>query len=607
MFSVARQRFRSSGPIVVVAVTLAAMSGMLTASPTQAASNRPHGTVTFADQPGSPPTSVFPFANFANSGISSAPQFQGIMYRPLYWTGDPGQTKLQAEMSLADPPVYSANGRTVTVTLKNYVWSDGQPVTSRDVEFWLNLLKYEKVNWYDYGPGAIPDNILSVSTISSRQFSITFNAAYSHVWLLDNLGQIIPIPQHSWDRTSVGGPIGDFDTTAQGAAAVYSFLSAQAADLASYGTNPLWKVVDGPYRVSSFDPSTGRATLVVNSDYSGPIKPEIETVVEVPFTSATAEFDALRSGSIDYGYVPPEDVSQISSLKSSGFDVQAWVPWGVTFVAINFTNPNVGPIFDQLYIRQAMQHVVDQPKYISAIYHGYAYPTYGPVPLEPDIKFVSPQLKTNPFPYDPGSAISLLKAHGWKVVAGGTDTCERPGTAGNECGSGIAAGAQLALRLQYASGSEAWASEMEALQSSLSRVGIQLTLSEATVNTIFASAFPCEPATGAGCSWESVFYGAGEYYGFGFNIPTGEDYFGCGAGDNFDGYCSSEMTKLIGATHVGSGLSALYTYENYLAKQIPYLWLPQPDYQISAVKKGLTGVYPQDAALNLTPEKWRLK
>jgi peptide/nickel transport system substrate-binding protein len=598
---------RSSTLILLAAMAVTVTPGIVGVVPTAAASYKPHGTVTFADQPGSPPTSVFPFANFANSGISSAPQFQYIMYRPLYWTGDPGQTKLQAQMSLANPPVYSADGRTVTVTLKNYQWSDGQPVTSRDVEFWVNLLKYEKVNWYDYGPGAIPDNIVSMTIITPRQFSITFNATYSHTWLLDNLGQIIPIPQHSWDRTSVGGPIGDYDATAQGAAQVYAFLSQQAAMLSLYGTNPLWKVVDGPYRVESFDPSTGRASLVVNTDYSGPVKPEIETVIEVPFTSATAEFDALRSGSIDYGYVPAEDVSQIPSLKSSGLDVQAWVPWGVTFVATNFTNPTIGPIFDQLYIRQAMQHLVDQPTYIKDIYHGYAYPTYGPVPLEPASKFVSPLLKANPYPYDVSRAMSLLKSHGWKVVAGGTDTCDSPGTASDDCGAGIVAGTKLSLRLQYASGSEAWASEMEALESSFSKAGIQLTLSEATVNTIFASAFPCEAASGDGCSWQAVFYGAGEYYGFGFNIPTGEDYFGCGAGDNFDGYCSSEMTKLIAATHIGSGLASLFTYENYLAEQIPYLWLPQPDYQISAVKKGLTGVYPQDPALNLTPEYWRLK
>ncbi|HEY2100298.1 MAG TPA: hypothetical protein VGH72_27800, partial [Pseudonocardia sp.] len=34
----------------------------------------------------------------------------------------------------ADPPVYAADGRSVTITLKDLTWSGGVPVTSRDVE-----------------------------------------------------------------------------------------------------------------------------------------------------------------------------------------------------------------------------------------------------------------------------------------------------------------------------------------------------------------------------------------------------------------------------------------------------------------------------------------
>ena len=40
-------------------------------------------------------------------------------------------------MSLANDPTWSNGNKTVTFTLKsNYKWSDGQPITSKDVLFW---------------------------------------------------------------------------------------------------------------------------------------------------------------------------------------------------------------------------------------------------------------------------------------------------------------------------------------------------------------------------------------------------------------------------------------------------------------------------------------
>ena len=113
--------------------------------------------------------------------------------------------------------------------------------------------------------------------------------AYSHQWLLyDQLSQIWPIPQQSWDRTSVTGPVGNYDTTTAGAKAVYNFLNGQSEDEDTYATNPLWKTVDGPWLVSAFSPSTGYNAFVPNPHYTGPGKPKIAKFEELPFTSAAA-------------------------------------------------------------------------------------------------------------------------------------------------------------------------------------------------------------------------------------------------------------------------------------------------------------------------------
>jgi peptide/nickel transport system substrate-binding protein len=63
--------------------------------------------------------------------------------------------------------------------------------------------------------------------------------------------------------------------------------------------------------------------------------------------------------------------------------------------------------------------------------------------------------------------------------------------------------------------------------------------------------------------------------------------------------------RLISRLHSG-GFPALYAYENYLAKDLPVLWMPQLDAQISAVSKNLRGALPQDPLGNMYPENWTL-
>ncbi len=86
-------------------------------------------------------------------------------------------------------------------------------------------------------------------------------------------------------------------TTARwpGAEKIYKFLNSQATKLSTYATNPLWQDVDGPFKLTAFNPSTDANTMVPNPSYSGQ-KPSISKFEEVAFTSDDAEYNALRSG-----------------------------------------------------------------------------------------------------------------------------------------------------------------------------------------------------------------------------------------------------------------------------------------------------------------------
>jgi peptide/nickel transport system substrate-binding protein len=588
---------------VVCATALAACSSSNNNSSGTGAQTRVNGgTATVALTPGEQFNYIFPLLDTEDAVGSNIEYSEYLMWRPLYWFGGPNSVGLNAKYSLADPATItsSAGHTTATIQLKPYHWSDGKPVTSRDVQFWFNILVANKNNWWGYTPGEFPDNVSAFNVISPSRFSITFKGSYSSAWLYNELGQLIPIPQHAWDKEKPNGPVGNYDDTSAGALAVGNFLLAQNKVLSTYATNPLWQVVDGPFRLTSFAASTGDATYVRNTKYSGPASGSIHELRVLSYTSDSSEFDSLLSaGGISYGYIPFNDAAQIDRVNSDGYKVAPWPSWGITYMSMNFASPQVGAIFNQLYVRQAMQELINQAGYIDSFLQGYGNATYGPVPLVPNSQFISSAEKKNPYPYDPQKATATLEAHGWKINAHGADTCIHPGLAASDCGAGITLGEKLAFTLQYSTGSQGVDEEEASLQSTFSQAGIALQVSGAPFSTVVGNDVPCAKAN----CWELNYYGQGWYFDPGYNDPDGSVLFATDGVDNGGSYTSHTADALMNKLEAG-GYPALYKYENYLEQQLPVLWLPQFDAQISAVSDKLQGTLPQDPDGNVYPENW---
>jgi peptide/nickel transport system substrate-binding protein len=599
-------RIREHVRLLAVAGVVCSMLLAACSSSSQSAGNGNRvsgGTATIALTPiDSQFNFIYPMLNFTNDTSANITYSQYLMWRPLYWFGSPGHVGVNFSESLADPVSLSTSGgnTVATIQLKPWHWSNGQPVTSRDVQFWINLLEAGKANFWGYEPGEFPDNLTSFKIISPSRFSMTFNHVYSAEWLYNQLGLIIPLPQQAWDKESPTGPVGNYDLTSAGATAVNNFLLTENKNLSAYATNSLWQVVDGPWKLTSYTSSTGDATYVRNPRYSGPATGSLHAIRILSYTSDAAEFNQLLSSGVDYGYVPYNDAAQTGRVKGDGYTVQAWPAWGINYVFLNFAAPQAGPIIQQLYIRQAMQHLINQAGYISAFLQGYAYPTYGPVPLQPSSDFLSPQQTQNPYAYNPADALSLLRAHGWHVVPSGTDTCVNPGSGANQCGAGIPSGATLSFSFQYATGTTGDTEEVASLQSSFAQAGIKLALSGAPFPTVTGNMTP--GCSKAGC-WQLAYVGEAWLFDPGFNEPDGAILFGSNGPSNLGTYSDPQADALI--SRLGSGgIPALYAYENYVAKQLPGLWMPQTDTQISAVSTKLQGVFPQDPLENIYPEDW---
>lgn len=469
-------RAKIAGVLGVVAALAVLLTGCSSAAtPTHSTGS----VVTWAEGPGSTPNYIFPMESGPVFSTTNSVQFSQLMYLPLYWFGKNGQPLLNEALSIANPPKFSNGNRTVTITLKHWRWSNGQPITARDVTFWLNLMSAVTdpnipvigsttapgPGWGAQVPGGFPQNIVSYTQTGTYSLVLQLNSSYNPTWYLYNeLSQAYPLPQAAWDRLSANTPDGTYDqsaaarvalpgttppsyvprqpgTATSGALAVAQFLNVQSQTLATYTTNSLWKVVDGPFRLSQYTPS-GFVKFVPNQQYSGNPKPKIAAFEELPFTSDLAEYNAVVSGGVTIGYIPPEDLGRLSQLAASGYKFSPWYDFGVSFMRYNFTNPTSGPIFKQLYFRQAFQSLVDQAEYIKQFLGGYGSQTVGPVPSYPasDPDLSALVTKGPVYPYSPSHAVALLSAHGWSVKPGGVTSCVRPGSASNECGAGIKGG-----------------------------------------------------------------------------------------------------------------------------------------------------------------------
>ncbi|WP_406455190.1 peptide ABC transporter substrate-binding protein [Streptomyces sp. NBC_00876] len=534
--------------------------------------------------------------NTNNSSISQS------LWEPLIaYDGSTGKVGWNKNNSLATGADFAKDSKSVAITLGDRHWSDGEKITSRDVQFWFNLVKANREDWASYSPGKAPDNWTSLKIVDDTHFTITFDKAYNTQWMLANeLSMIRPMPQHVWDKTSDAGKVSDLDLTTEGAKKVWTYLNTAAKKISGYATDPLWKTVSGPYTIKTFS-TAGKVQLSANAKYDGGGKANIKTVNLLPFTTADAEENALRAGTVDYGYINATNLSQEASFTAKGYTVKPWAGWAITYMPYNFNNPTMGPVFKQLYARQAIQMSVDQTTLSKVIFNGTAVSTYGPVPQGQTSAFVSEKQKNNPYPFSTAKAKKLLTDHGWTEQSG-TMVCTDPGSGDDQCGAGVDKGTKFRMQVLSQSGSTVTDNLMSALQSSFAKSGIGFSIKTAPVNSVLAQAGQCT-AGDSGCKWQLSFFGsAGSWYFPAY--PSGDSLFATGGASNFGSYSNTAVDKLISETTTDSSPVAMQKYSAALAEDLPVIWLPEPDYQVSVVKSGLGG-FSQDSLANFHPAMWK--
>ncbi|MGD0604406.1 MAG: ABC transporter substrate-binding protein [Streptosporangiaceae bacterium] len=563
------------------------------------------GTAAWACHVGFPPSTIFPFTPPERMGIRNLFEFQTLMYRPLYWLGRGGQPGVDYDLSLAGPPEWSGDGRSVTVTLKPWKWSNGEPICADNVMFWINMMVVKGSRYGGYSPGYLPDNLRSYQKVAEDKVRLDFDRAYSKTWVLMNqLTLITPMPR-AWDRTA-------HDTTANASAdladipAVYDYLVAQNGEWTqesnelrtTWPSSPVWSVVNGPWRLQDFA-LDGTVTFVPNEHYCGPNKPYLDEFRQVPTSSDDEQYRLLQSGphgpgALQVGFLPhglPPEPPRSYRLVPQQVCL-------INYMPLNFGNPTVaGRMIRQPYVRQALQCTLDQDTAIRDIFHGYGYPTTGPVPVVPDRDRLSHAQSGHTIGFDIERARRLLTDHGWDINRVPA-VCVRPGAGPGCAGEGIGAGTRLSFTVRYAAGRVALTQLMHQFKRDAAEAGIELRLQEVNGSVLVGQ----DHSEGDKPQlWELQCWNGGWVF---YGHPTGEVLFKTGAGSNYGRYSDPKADELIDRTVVSDDLDALHDYQGYIAEQAPVIWTPGFPLRVFAVDNNLRGFEPVNPYGMINPENW---
>ncbi len=351
------------------------------------------GTLTVGQITGQTPSYIFPLIPGAPCSAQTF-NFVADQYLPLYYGPDGARPAVNESLSAAETPVWSNGDKTVKITIKpGLKWSDGTPITGEDVVFFFDLLKASlntklggsPANWCQYASQTqFPYNVKSISA-SGATVTLNLTGAVNPTWFLlnqlqDTNGGVYPLPSKAWD-TDGTEKITDWATNPADAYKIYAYLNKQGADVSTFASSPLWKVVDGPFKLTGFSATTNAFTMIPNPGYGLKPKPSISELSVETFTSSTAMLNSLESGALDIGNIDAStELGSISTLQNKGYDVFGGPTWGWFGGFINFkdTANDFNKIVAQPYMRGVFAELVPQQAIIESVYHGWRLqPTAG--------------------------------------------------------------------------------------------------------------------------------------------------------------------------------------------------------------------------------------
>lgn len=310
--------------------------------------------------------------------------FGGVLYEPLL-TFNLMSGKVEAR--LAKSAEYSDDLKTITVKLRDGLkWSDGQPLTAKDVAFSYTMTK--DVAAFDKKAIWTTGNLQSV--IATDDSTIVFelkNADSTFIW---GLPEYHIIPEHVWSKVAVA----DLPTF---------------KNLKPVGSGPL---TDIKYLKSQ------QMQICRNDKYYLENRPYIDCMTFRSYSDNSQIQPALMKGEIDWGSNFIADIEK-TFVAADPENNHFWYPANDAIHL--YVNTKVKP-FDDLQVRKALSMALDRDAIVDIAAYGYPTANFNPGGIaELYEKFIDKGV-TDKYKevttYNPEKAMKLLDDAGYKDTDG---------------------------------------------------------------------------------------------------------------------------------------------------------------------------------------------
>jgi len=264
-------------------------------------------------------------------------------------------------------------------------FSDGAPLTSRDVKFTFDTIRHPD---YD-GPRRPAMRFVAEITTDGPQI-VRFRMRQVDAPFLFNLGHGI-IPFHILGNVPVRE------------------LRAHAFSRQPVGAGPylLDRIIPGQFAVLRRNPNFWMAP-----------RPYIDTVVFRRYGDLNVMQAAFEAGDIDWFTIMPDDVERIRRDFAGRVNFREVPAHGYDYLEINLENP----ILRDRRVREALKTALDRPAMIRSVLR-----EFGRVVNSHQIptSWASGAANLNVYAYNPARAMQLLDEAGWRVPAGARDGIRR--------------------------------------------------------------------------------------------------------------------------------------------------------------------------------------
>jgi peptide/nickel transport system substrate-binding protein len=294
---------------------------------------------------------------------------------------------------LAEAIGESVDGEVYNVTLREGVlWHDGEPLTSADVVFTIDLMRDESI--------PLPEDIRalwnSIEVITFDDYNIQFRLSEPYAPFLDYLSFGI-LPEHLLE-----GKTGD------------AFINS------SFNLEP---VGSGPYQFDELIVENGKITGVIlkafNDYYEE--RPFIDQIVFRYYDNTMDALTAYRDGEIlGIGSVDEDSLQDV--LNEPGLNIYTSQLPQMCILLLNLGNDNVG-FFQEADVRKALMYALNRPWMIDQALDGQAIIAKGPIFPGSWAYFDTSER----FDYDPKTAEEMLRLAGYVFPAKGGSVREKDG------------------------------------------------------------------------------------------------------------------------------------------------------------------------------------